>query len=273
MLCSQGVERLATLRLANARPRPRRRWYATPQMNARRLRLTFALLILVMSARTVAAATITVNLDAGAAGTSFMFKDFFFTNLAGTEFDGQTVSVDVMFSGFLVTPLLTVDLMLNQASGLGVSPTTGFTVSGYLLDDAGLAASATTAMPMTVQMPGQLHPGWPYTLPDGQHYLPPTTGYELGLQGAAAMVLIDPLVFSGIHFDITMPNSADSLIGSRLSLASFGSGQFFRQNSDWPISVSPDPIPTYTVPDSSTTRVLLLFSVLAIIVTRTKIFD
>jgi hypothetical protein len=228
-----------------------------------------------MSARTVAAATITVNLDAGAAGTSFMFKDFFFTNLAGTEFDGQTISVDVMFSGFLVTPLLSADLMLSQASGLGVSPTTGFTVSGYLLDDAGLAASSTTAMPMTAQMPGQLHPAWPYTLPNGDHYLPPTTGYELGLQGATTMgpgALIDPLVFSGIHFDITMPNTADSLIGSRLSLASYGSGQFFRQNSDWPISVSPDPMPTYTVPDSGTTRVLLLFSVLAIIVTRTKIF-
>ena len=240
-----------------------------------RVRLLFAVIVLVISARSVGASTLTMNLDPGAAGTSFMFKDFFSTDLAGTGFDGQTVSLDVMFSDFLVTPFLSVDLLLNQASGLGVWPTTGFTVTGYLLDDAGQATSATTAMPLTVQMPGQLHPGWPYTL-NGQNYLPPTTGYQLTLQGTttgAAGALIDPLVFSGIHFDIIMPNTVDTLLGSRLSLSSYGSGQLFRQGFDFPISVSPDPIPTYRVPDSTGgTLVLLLCSLLATVVVRTRVF-
>ena len=243
-------------------------------MNAVRLRLSLALIILVVSAQSVRASPITVNLDPGPGGTSFMFKDFSFTNLAGTGFDGQTVLLDVMFSEFLVTPFLSVDLNLNQASGLGVWPTTGFSVSGYLLDEDGQVASATKAMPLTMQMPGQLHPGWPYTLANGEHYVPATTGYELKLQGATTMAagaLIDPLVFSGIHFDITMPNTVDTLIGSRMSIASYGSGQTFRQALDWPISVSPATMPIYTVPDSQSTRVLLLCGVLAILVSRVRV--
>ena len=230
-------------------------------MNALRLRLSLALVLLIVTAHAVQASAITVNVDAGPPGSSFMFKDFLFTDLAATPFDGQTVSLDVIFSGFLVTPLLSVDLNLNQASGLGVWPTTGFSVSGFLLDGDGLAASDATFMPLTMQMPGQVHPGWPYTLPNGDHYVPATTGYELKLQGAstnAPGALIDPLVFSGIHLDITMPNTADMLIGSRMSIASYGSGQSFRQPSDWAISVSPQTMPTYTVPDSSSTRMLLL---------------
>ena len=56
-----------------------------------------------------------------------------------------------------------------------------------------------------------------------------------------------------------------SLIGSRMSIASYGSGQPFRQ-SDWPISVSPASMPIYTVPDSGSTRILLFCSVLAVII-------
>ena len=100
-------------------------------------------------------------------------------------------------------------------------------------------------------------------------YLPATTGYETPrLNGALIplidplVFLIDPLVFSGIHFDITFPNTADMLIGSRLTLSNFTS----------PIRVSPDPIPTYYyhVPDSSNTRVLILCGLIAMLVIRTR---
>ena len=242
-------------------------------MNAIR-RLTIAFLILVVSVQAAGASTITVNHDPGADGSSYVFKDFFFTDLAGTNFDGQTLSIDVRFGALLVAPLLSINLNLNQSSALGVWPTTGFTVSGYLLDDNGLPASAEKTMPLSLQMPGQLHSGWPYTLADGRHYVPATTGYELNYQGASTMApgaLIDPLVFSGVHFDITMPNTDDSLIGSRMSIASYGSGQFYRQPFDSPILVSPETIPTYTVPDAETTGLLLLGSLAAIIVTRIRL--
>ena len=221
---------------------------------------------ILLSASSVQATTVT--LDPGADGTSFLFKDFFFNDLAGTNYDGQTIGLDVVFSGaFLVTPLLNVNLNLNQASGLGVSPTTGFSVSGYLLDGSGQAANAPTTMPLTGTMPGQLHPGWPYTLADGQHYLPATTNYEFTLRGASTMApgaLVDPIIFSGIHFDITMPDTLDALIGARMSIASYGSGYTFRQPVDSPILVSPAVMPTYTVPEASSSLLLLSTSLIAL---------
>lgn len=226
-------------------------------------RIGMALVIFVVSVQSAGASSFTVNLDPGADGSTYMFKDWFFSELAGTQFDGQTLSVDVMFGKFLVAPLLSVNLNLNQASGLGVWPTTGFSVSGHLLDEDKNVVSPTKEMPLTMQMPGQLHPGWPYMLEDGRNYVPATTGYEMTFQGTSTMLpgaLITPIIFAGIHFDITMPNTVDWLVGSRMSISDYGNGQLFRTN-DAPISVSPNTLPIYTVPDSGATG-LLLFAAL-----------
>ena len=239
-------------------------------MKSRHLRLSIAVLVFAVSARSVSASSITVNLDPGATGTSFEYMDFAFGDLAGTHFDGQTISLDVMFSEFLLAAAIGIDLFLNQDGGVGTFPNDGLSLSGYLLDAAGLPASPEVQLPKTVLMPGQMWPGWPFVL-NGASFLPPTTAYSLNLEGTqqprqdpnlGTVIDIDPLLFSGIHYNITLPDNANTLIGSRLTISNF--------TSPLPILVSPDPIPALSihVPDFADTRVLLLCGVLAMIVLR-----
>lgn len=192
------------------------------------------------------AEAITVGLDSGIPGTTFAFREFTFDALAGTTYDGQTVALDIQFDDVLVAAAFSINLFLSQEAPLGTWPTTGLTVTGYLLDSDGNALGDAVNWRLVGEMPAQIWPGGPL--------LPAATVYELDQMGAIIPdppydYLIDPLIVSGIHLDISLPNSGDSLIGSRLTLANF----------KFPISVAPDPIPTYrvNVPDAGSTRFLL----------------
>jgi hypothetical protein len=239
-----------------------------------RQRLSIGIMIFALSVRSVGASPITVTMDPGSEGTSFEYQEIFFGDLAGTHFDGQTISLEILFSGFLVAPQISLNLYLNQEGGLGTYPNLGLSVSGYLLDEAGLQYGPEKVLPRSVSMPGQLNPHWPFSLPDGRPYFPPTTAYSLESEGArqarldanlGTVIDIEPLVFSGVHYDIMFPDAANLLVGSRFTISNF--------SSPLPILVSPDPIPdqlSVTVPDSSDTRLLLLCGLLAMIVMRAK---
>lgn len=243
-------------------------------MKSQHLRLSIAVLVFAVCARSVSASPNTVYLDPGATGTSFTYKDFFFSDLAGTQFDGQTISLDILFSEFLLAPAVSIDLLLNQDGGVGTIPNQGLSLSAYLLDEAGLPASPEMQLPMTGWMPGQIWPGWPFVL-NGAPFLPPTTNYSLNLEGTqqarqdanlGTVIDIDPLVFWGIHYAITFPETANMLIGSRLTISDY--------SSPLPILVSPDPVPeqlSIHVPDSADTRLLFLSGLLAMIIMRARL--
>jgi hypothetical protein len=201
---------------------------------------------------------VTITIDPGAVGSTFSYQNFDFFDLSGTRYNGQTLSVDVLFADnkFLVGSSVPIELFVNQSGSVGTSPTTGFSVTAHLLDAVGDPVGVSVGMPLNVQMPAQIWPGWPYYLPDGTQYLPPTTGYGASFSGRPTHITpngydIAPIIFSGIHFDITLPDSpSDTIIGSRLQLANFST----------PIYVSPSPLPEFHVNVADTSSTLLLLS-------------
>lgn len=188
----------------------------------------------------------TVTLDPGPTGSSFNFQNFDFSDLAGTSLAGQNLSLDIRFTsaGFLVDRAVTLELFLNQTGALGTSPSAGYAMSGYLIGRDGNPLLNNTALLKNVEMPAQIFPGWPFTTPGGDPLLPATIGFGAQVDGFIVDDIpgpdysIAPVVFSGAHFDITLPNSpGNSLIGSRFQVANF----------DSPILISPDPLPRYLV--------------------------
>jgi PEP-CTERM motif len=188
----------------------------------------------------------TVTLDPGPTGSSFNYQYFDFSTFAGTPLAGQNLSLDIRFTSaaFLVDRALTMELFLNQTGPLGTNPTAGYAMSGYLIGRDGNPLVNNAAFLKNVEMPAQIFPGWPFTTPGGDPLLPATVGFGAQVDGFIVDDIpgpdysIAPVVFSGVHFDITLPNSpGNSLIGSRFELANF----------DSPILISPDPLPRYAV--------------------------
>jgi hypothetical protein len=220
----------------------------------RRLRIASLLIAFVAIAESRRAEGANITIDPGAVGTSFLSRDFDLDELSGTSFDGATRSLDIMFGGkFLAAPSLSIELFINETGSLGTWPSGFFNVTSYLVDAAGNAVTAPVDLPLNVQMPAQIWPGWDFYLPNGTQYLPATTGYGADLAGAVTPAtesysLISPLLFWGIHFELAYPNIAgEAAIGGRLQLSNFA-------GFDYPISISPDPVPQYTlaVPEPST---------------------
>ena len=239
-------------------------------MHAYLLRLSLAFLVLAVNAQLAMGSTVTVNLDPGPAGSSFVTKEFIFSDLAGTPYNGQTVSLDLLFSGqFLVAPVFDMQLFLGQPSVFLGFPTPGVSVRGHLIGEAGHEDRVFSMSPVRAES----MVGWP----DG--YWPAYTRATQNYRGAISSPVdprtIEPFVVSGVHFDITLPDTADILIESRLRLSSFfWSGYIARSGEDIPILVSPDTIPTYTVvpvPDAGDTGALLLCGLVALAAVRGSI--
>lgn len=201
--------------------------------------------LLLFNMVTSAEATV-VMIEGPSAGTNIVYmQDFSVLDpLNGTFLNGESQSVNVFFAdnAFLVTPgynSFTVDLFINQSGAIGTWPTNEYFVTGYLIDAAGNPLSPSVSFPDSGTIPAQVWRGWPFYLPDGTQYLPATKMFEA--QFAAAPVYgnpagyyINPIIFSGVHFDITYPLSPmNAVIGGRIVIANF----------DEPILSSPYPVP------------------------------
>jgi hypothetical protein len=185
----------------------------------------------------------TVLLDPGT--SSFVYKDFHFDDVAGTEFNGQTISINVNFGAELVAPWVCFDLFLLQDIWNGTPPVSSIVTGEF--------AGATSPMRQIGSNKAQYHPTWPYYTPEGWSYAPTMTFYEMKAAGTIANGLIDPFVFSSVAFNVTLPETIDTLIGMRLVVSSYG--QPFNQSKDFPILVNPTRIPTYNVREVPSTAV------------------
>jgi len=195
------------------------------------------------------AEALVVSMEAPESGTSTSYvEDFSILDpLSGASLDGQHQSVDIFFANddFLVDAgyaSFTVDLFINETGTIGIWPTNEYCVIGYLIDAAGNPLSTPVSFPDSGTLPAQVWPGWPYYMPDGTQYLPAAKMFEAQFAGSPvygnpAGFYVNPIIFSGVHFDIKFPVCpADSVVGGRLVIASFSE----------PILSSPDPVPVYS---------------------------
>lgn len=206
-----------------------------------------AVLLLFITVARAGAFNVTIEVPESEASISYMQDFSVLDPLDGTSLNGQSESLDVFFDNndFLVSAGYTsfiVDLFINQSGAIGTWPTNTYCVTGYLIDAAGNPLSSAVYFPESASIPAQVWPGWPYYLPDGTQYLPATEMFEAQFSGAPVYgnpggYYINPIIFSGVHFDITFPLSpTNALIGGRIVLANF----------DDPILNAPDPVPVYS---------------------------
>ena len=191
------------------------------------------------------AEALTLEVDPGEAGTKFSLRTFPFVGaLDGTELNGQTRSVDIVFKEkkFAAAGTFRITLSISQSGDLGTAPAGYFSVKGHLLDAKGKPMEPLVEFKPTMTMPAQIWPGWGYFLPDGKEYVPATTGYEADFAGKPMDMdrrnnfLYDPIVFTGVHFEITFPRTpATRMKGLSVTLSDF-------QNQ---VHVSPDPMPKF----------------------------
>jgi hypothetical protein len=111
---------------------------------------------------------------------------------------------------------------------MGFWPTSYFSVTGYLLDATLDPLTAPVNFRNTGRMPTQIWPGWGYYLPDGKEYVPANTSYETHFSGTPINIdpwknfFLDPIIFSGVHFDITYPDTSEyTVMGLRMALSIF----------------------------------------------------
>jgi hypothetical protein len=205
----------------------------------------------------------TMVVDPGPAGSSSSYiSGLFFNGINGSVFNGQTESWNIIFANndFLVSGNVGIDLDINQSGSVGTWPSSTFTISAYLIDAMGNPVSAAVNLGKFGVMPAQIWPGWPYQLPDGTAYLPETTMYQGGFPTKVMNITesgyyLAPIIFSGIHFDVTYPDDpTETALGGRLGI------------SGSPTYVSPDSTPVFyvNVPDSSPTLLLLTLGLAAV---------
>jgi hypothetical protein len=208
-------------------------------------RLLPALIAVLFCSGSVRAESVKLMADPGAVGTSFSHQTFRFVGaLDGTVLNGQTRSVAVLFreKKFAAAGAFRIGLAINQSGDLGTSPARYFSVKGQLLDAAGRPLGEPVAFSPVMTMPAQIWPGWGYYLADGKEYIPATTGYEADFSGSPLNAdkwnnyFIDPILFSGVHFEITYPDTP------RYTVKGLGV-TFSASNSQ--IYVSPDPLPKF----------------------------
>ena len=190
-----------------------------------------------------------VSMEIPDSGTSTSYvEDFSILDpLSGTSLNGQSQSVNIFFNDddFLVGAgytSFTMDLFINETGTIGIWPTNEYCVIGYLIDAAGNPLSTPVNFPDSGTIPAQVWPGWPYYMPDGTQYLPATKMFEAQFAGTPvygnpAGFYVNPIIFSGVHFDIRFPACpADSVVGGRIVIANFNE----------PILISPNPVPVYS---------------------------
>jgi hypothetical protein len=205
------------------------------------LAVLFSFIVVTNSVATI------VTIELPPAGTNISFiQDFSILDpLNGTSLNGQTQSLNIFFANetFLVAPgftTVTVDFFINQSGAIGTLPANGYCVTGYLIDEAGNPVSSPASIPDSGTMPAQVWPGWPFYLHNGIGYLPATKLFETQFSGGGPVYglqngyYINPIIFSGVHFDITYPVSpGNAVIGGRLVIVDY----------DDSILDSPSPVP------------------------------
>jgi hypothetical protein len=236
---------------------------ATSNRTSSSFPVLFIIVLLLTVAENTEGATIVVDPGATGSVTTYV-SGLFFTSLNGTRFDGRSESLDVYFDNnkFEVAPSLGVSIDINQSGAIGTFPTAWFSVTGYLMDAAGKQISPTRSFPNMGVYPAQIWPGWPFYLPDGTPYFPATTSYEAQFASTPINVTstgyyLQPIVFSGIHLDITYPDiPTETVIGGKLSFYSF-SGLLYN---------SPNPIPQFyvNIPESTSTILLLSLGLIGV---------
>jgi hypothetical protein len=206
------------------------------------------LIILSLLITVTNAEAVIVTIDPGVSGTNTSYiQDFsVLDGLNGTVLNGQSQSLYIFNDDdkLLVaagSTSFTVDLFINQSGAIGTWPTTTYSVTGYLIDAAGNPLNAPVSFPECGAMPAQFWPGWPF-FSMGAQYLPATKFYESQFSGSRIYgnpggYYINPIIFSGVHFDITYPNDpTNTVIGGRIVIANFRH----------PILISPNPAPQYS---------------------------
>jgi hypothetical protein len=233
------------------------------------LAVSLTIILLLIEAERAEAFTLTT--DPGAVGTSYFYNDFHFVGaLNGTVLNGQTEAVDIVFSSnkFAVAGKFGIDLWINQSDGMGVWPTSYSSVTGSLLGATGNPLSGPINFTHMGTVPTQIWPGWGYYLPDGTEYLPAATGYSTYFPGTPINIqpdgsyYLDPIFFSGVHFDITYPVTPTSTVmGLRMVLYNYSD----YSNGTWhnPIYISPDFLPEFYFPVPEPAIMFLLGSGMA----------
>ena len=214
---------------------------------------------------------ITMIVDPGAVGSSSSYiSGLFFNSINGSVFNGQTESWNFIFANnkFAVAGSVGVDLDINQSGALGTLPSSWFTVTAYLIDALGNPVSSQINLGDMGEMPAQIWPGWPYHLPDGTQYLPETTMYESQFPSTVinsnySGYYLQPIIFSGIHFDVTFPDDpTETALGGQLNF------------SGDPIYISPSSTPQFFVngvPESTSTLLLLSLGLMGLAGLRSKL--
>ncbi|HEY1788797.1 MAG TPA: hypothetical protein VGJ73_11600 [Verrucomicrobiae bacterium] len=178
------------------------------------------------------ATIVTIDVPSAAPNVSYLQDFSVLDPFEGTLLNGQSESVNIFFtdSEFLVAAgasSFTVDLFINESGPVGAQPANGYSVTGYLIDAAGNPLSPSIAFPDSGTIPAQVWTGWPFYLPGGTEYLPATQMFEAQfggtrIYGNPSGYYINPVIFSGIHFDITFPVSPMNVVmGGRLVIANF----------------------------------------------------
>jgi hypothetical protein len=169
--------------------------------------------------------TTTIVIDPGKNGESFFYKSFCLPGaLGGTQLNGQTISLDFVFTNNRKASAKKNEIYLSifQDNPLGKSPGEYFAITGYLIDNFGKKAQELFTLENISIGPAQIWPNTQYYLRDGKEYLPAQTGYSVILKGTVQNYSTDPLRYSGIHFDIKLPNiPSRRIIGLNLTIANY----------------------------------------------------
>lgn len=203
-----------------------------------------------------------IEFNPGPKDTSFFYNYYNFRGVLGdTPMLGQDFSLDFVFSDnkFFTAPKMDINFMIAQKPMEW--PERFFSVKGFLFDSLGHKVSDLVIFDNTSNGPGFIVPDdailFPedayYLLPDGKtKYVPAQTGYSAFFDSTPG----DPLLFSGVHFDISAPVSpSDTILGVSLDFSNFRDFNEMTLEFENPIYISPMQLPYHSVPEPS---VLLL---------------
>jgi hypothetical protein len=184
----------------------------------------------------------TIEIDPGNNGERFFYKSFWLPGaLGGTQLNGQTISLDFVFSNNKKASAKKNEISISifQDNPLGKSPHEYFTITGYLLDNLGKKVHEQFTLENISIGPSQIWPNTQYYLRDGKEYLPAQTGYSVVITGIVDNCSTVPLRYSGIHFDIKVPKvPSRKIIGLNLTIANYN--DYDKVKNTWrnPISIT-----------------------------------
>ncbi len=150
------------------------------------------------------AEAINIVFDPGTVGSSFQNQTISFTDLNGTNLNGQMLDVDFLFDDMkhlelkfndFIPTNFSYSVQLTLFHNAEILDSLPLSVNGFLSDENGNSIAA------------------PFILFIGQG---PTVSVDYGLAFIESSV--DSLIHHGIHFDITLPNIIGVVTGGQLDL-------------------------------------------------------